>query len=30
MAHLRTQIELLGVPLVLMRKFIQLMGAISV
>ena len=30
MAHLREQIESLGVPLILMRKFIQLMGAISV
>ena len=30
MEKLRTQIESLGVPLVLMRKFIQLVGAISV
>ncbi len=30
MDDLRTQIESLGLPLVLMRKFIQLIGAISV
>lgn len=28
--HLRKQIEALGVPLILMRKFIQLIGAITV
>ena len=30
MENLRTRIESLGVPLILMRKFIQLAGAISV
>jgi hypothetical protein len=28
--HLREEIEALGVPIVLMRKFIQLIGAITV
>ncbi len=30
MEHLRNQIESLGVPLLLMRKFIQLIGAVSI